>query len=175
MKVEKQKTEESCPRKNSAERERYEGTPTLIGIVGDELVEVQLSSDRMLEYILTPDRAYRQVKANKGSCGIDRMEVEQLLPYLREHKDKLTESLLVGSYRPNPVRRVEIPKDGGKTRQLGIPTVVDRVIQQSIAQVLSLVYEPKFSESSRLPVFSLSRRARAGRTASDCRRPMEYS
>lgn len=142
---------ESCPQRNSAERERYEGAPTLIGIVGDELVEVQPSSDRMLEYILTPDnlnRAYRQVKANKGSGGIDRMEVDQLLPYLREHKEELIESLLGGSYRPNPVRRVEIPKDGGKTRPLGIPTVVDRVIQQSIAQVLSLVYEPKFSDAS---------------------------
>ncbi len=123
----------------------------MLGIVGDELVEVQLSSDRMLEYILTPDnlnRAYRQVKANKGSGGIDRMDTEQLLPYLRAHKDELTESLLGGRYRPNPVRRVEIPKDNGKTRQLGIPTVVDRVIQQSIAQVLSLVYEPQFSDSS---------------------------
>ena len=151
MKGEKQKTEESCPQRNSAEREKYEGAPTLIGIVGDELVEVQLSSDRMLEYILTPDnlnRAYRQVKANKGSGGIDRMDVEQLLPYLREHKDELTESLLGGHYRPNPVRRVEIPKEGGKTRLLGIPTVVDRVVQQSIAQVLSLVYEPKFSDTS---------------------------
>lgn len=123
----------------------------MIGIVGEELVEVQLSTDRMLEYILAPanlNRAYGQVKANKGSGGIDRMDVERLLPYLREHRDELTESLLGGRYRPNPVRRVEIPKDGGKTRQLGIPTVVDRVIQQSIAQVLSLVYEPKFSESS---------------------------
>ena len=123
----------------------------MIGMAGDELVEVQLSSDRMLEYILTPDnlnRAYRQVKANKGSGGIDGMEVEQLLPYLREHKDELIESLLGGRYRPNPVRRVEIPKEGGKTRQLGIPTVVDRVIQQSIAQVLSLVYEPEFSATS---------------------------
>ena len=123
----------------------------MIGIVGDELVEVQLSSDRMLEYILTPDnlnRAYKQVKANKGSGGIDGMEVEQLLPYLREHEEEITESLFGGRYRPNPVRRVEIPKEGGKTRQLGIPTVVDRVIQQSISQVLSLVYEPKFSETS---------------------------
>ena len=105
----------------------------------------------MLEYILTSDnlnRAYRQVKANKGSGGIDGMEVEQLLPYLREHKEEITESLLGGRYRPNPVSRVEIPKEGGKTRQLGIPTVVDRVIQQSIAQVLSLVYEPEFSATS---------------------------
>ena len=123
----------------------------MIGIVGEEFVEVQLSTDRMLEYILTPDnlnRAYRQVKANKGSGGIDGMEVEQLLPYLRAHKEEITESLLGGRYRPNPVKRVGIPKEGGKTRQLGIPTVVDRVIQQSIAQVLSLMYEPKFSERS---------------------------
>ena len=123
----------------------------MIGIVGDELVEVQISSDRMLEYILTPDnlnRAYKQVKANEGSGGIDRMGVEQLLPYRREHKEEIPESLLGGSYRPNPVRRVEIPKEGGKTRQRGRPTVVDRVIQQSISQVLSLVYEPKFSETS---------------------------
>ncbi len=73
----------------------------------------------MLEYILTPDnlnRAYRQVKANKGRGGIDRMEVEKQLPYLREHKGKITESLLNGRYRPNPVRRVEIPKEGGKAR-----------------------------------------------------------
>ena len=151
MKGEKQKTEESGPQRNCAERERYVEAPTLMGIVGDELVEVQLSADRMLEYICTPvnlNRAYRQVKANKGSGGIDRMEVDELLPYLREHKDELTESLLGGRYRPNPVRRVEIPKDNGKTRQLGIPTVVDRVVQQSIAQVLSLIYEPKFSGSS---------------------------
>ena len=151
MKGEKQKTEESYPRKNSSESERYGGAPTLIGIVGAELVEVQLSSDRMLEYILTPDnlnRAYKQVKANKGSGGIDKMGVDELLPYLRAHKDELTESLLGGRYRPNPVRRVEIPKDNGKMRQLGIPTVVDRVVQQSIAQVLSLVYEPKFSDAS---------------------------
>lgn len=136
---------------DSAERKEYEGAQTLMGIVGDELVEVQLSTDRMLEYILTPDnlnRAYRQVKANKGSGGIDRMEVDELLPYLRAHKEEITESLLEGKYRPNPVRRVEIPKENGKTRPLGIPTVVDRVIQQAIAQVLSLVYEPKFSETS---------------------------
>ena len=70
MKVEKPKTTESCPWKNSSESERNVGSPTLIGIVGDELVEVQLLSDRMLEYIITPNnlnRAYKQVKANKGS------------------------------------------------------------------------------------------------------------
>ena len=151
MKEERQKTQESCPQNDSAERESYEGAQTLIGMVGDDLVEVQLMSDRMLEYILTPDnlnRAYKQVKANKGSGGIDKMDVEHLLPYLRSHKVEIVESLLDGKFRPNPVRRVEIPKDGGKMRQLGIPTVVDRVIQQAIAQVLGLVYEPKFSDGS---------------------------
>ena len=151
MKERTQKTMESFPQNDSAERESYEGAQTLIGMVGDDLVEVQLMSDRMLEYILTPDnlnRAYRQVKANKGSGGIDKMDVEQLLPYLRSHKVEIVESLLDGKFHPNPVRRVEIPKDGGKMRQLGIPTVVDRVIQQAIAQVLGLVYEPKFSDGS---------------------------
>ena len=151
MKERTQKTMESFPQNDSAERESYEGAQTLIGMVGDDLVEVQLMSDRMLEYILTPDnlnRAYKQVKANKGSGGIDKMDVEHLLPYLRSHKVEIVESLLDGKFRPNPVRRVEIPKDGGKMRQLGIPTVVDRVIQQAIAQVLGLVYEPKFSDGS---------------------------
>lgn len=151
MKERTQKTMESFPQNDSAERESYDGAQTLIGMVGDDLVEVQLMSDRMLEYILTPDnlnRAYRQVKANKGSGGIDKMDVEHLLPYLRSHKVEIVESLLDGKFRPNPVRRVEIPKEGGKMRQLGIPTVVDRVIQQAIAQVLGLVYEPKFSDGS---------------------------
>ena len=151
MKGTKQKTTESCPRNDSAERKSYVGAQTLIGMVGDDLVEVQLTTDRMLEYILTPvnlNRAYKHVKANRGSGGIDGMDVEQLLPYLRGHKDEIVESLLGGKYRPTPVRRVEIPKEGGKTRQLGIPTVVDRVIQQAIAQVLSKVYEPSFSDGS---------------------------
>lgn len=76
------------------------------------------------------------------------MEVGQLQPYLRAYKEEIIGSLLGGSYRPNPVRRVETPKEGGKTRQLGIPTVVDRVIRQSIARVPFLLYEPKFSETS---------------------------
>ena len=76
------------------------------------------------------------------------MECKELLPYLKLHKDELKSSILNGKYKPQPVRRVEIPKDNGKTRKLGIPTLVDRVIQQSIAQVLSPIYEPQFSEGS---------------------------
>ena len=76
------------------------------------------------------------------------MGVDELLPYLRSHGEELRQSIVDGSYKPNPVRRVEIPKDNGKTRPLGIPTVVDRVIQQAISQVLTPVFEKKFSENS---------------------------
>ena len=85
---------------------------------------------------------------NKGAAGIDRMDCARLLGYLLEHKDALTESIRQRTYRPTPVRRVEIPKDNGKKRLLGIPTVVDRMIQQSIAQVLTPIYERQFSQGS---------------------------
>ncbi|MEG1730001.1 MAG: reverse transcriptase domain-containing protein, partial [Bacteroidaceae bacterium] len=94
------------------------------------------------------NNAYLQVKRNAGACGVDKMEVDELLPYLRQHKEELAKSLMQGTYRPNPVRRVEIPKDNGKKRQLGIPSVVDRVIQQAISQVLTLTYDRTFSNSS---------------------------
>lgn len=105
----------------------------------------------MLEYTLSPpnlNAAYLQVKRNKGAGGVDKMEVESLKDYLVTHKDELITSILRGKYRPNPVRRVEIPKDNGQKRQLGIPTVVDRVVQQAIAQILTPLYEPKFSDHS---------------------------
>ena len=92
--------------------------------------------------------AYKRVISNKGSGGVDNMGLDELLPYLKRHGADLTTSILKGRYKPNPVRRVEIPKDNGKKRQLGIPTLVDRVIQQSLSQVLSSIYEPKFSGSS---------------------------
>jgi group II intron reverse transcriptase/maturase len=92
--------------------------------------------------------AYKRVKKNKGSHGVDGMRVDELLPYLTEHGEELRESILTGKYKPQPVRRVEIPKPGGGVRLLGIPTVVDRVIQQAAAQILSPIYEKKFSDSS---------------------------
>jgi hypothetical protein len=76
------------------------------------------------------------------------MTVEELGPWISEHRDELLQYLRNGSYRPQPVRRVEIPKENGKTRKLGIPTVVDRMIQQAVNQVLSPIYEERFSESS---------------------------
>ena len=85
---------------------------------------------------------------NKGCGGIDKMSCEQLLPWLLTNKDELIRSLMDGSYRPNPVKRVEIPKDNGKMRLLGIPTVVDRMVQQAINQVLTPIYENQFSKTS---------------------------
>lgn len=108
-------------------------------------------TERLLEEILSPEnlnKAYKQVKKNKGAGGIDGMQVDELLPFLKEHGEELRESLRGGKYLPKPVRRVEIPKENGKTRKLGIPTVVDRLIQQAITQVLSPIFEKQFSENS---------------------------
>jgi group II intron reverse transcriptase/maturase len=106
----------------------------------------------MLEQILERDnlnRAYLRVRRNHGAGGVDGMSVEELGAYLAAHKDEIRQAVLGGKYRPSPVLRVEIPKDDGKkTRPLGIPTAVDRVIQQAIAQMLTPVYDPKFVETS---------------------------
>lgn len=137
--------------KNSTECECYDGVQTVIGIAENHLVEVNFTTEHLMEYIFSPgnlNNAYLQVKRNAGAGGVDKMEVEDILPYLRQHKDELIKSLMQGTYRPNPVRRVEIPKDDGKKRQLGIPSVVDRLIQQSISQVLTLIYDRTFSNSS---------------------------
>ena len=93
-------------------------------------------------------RALRRVQGNKGSAGIDGMTTGTLADYLRQEWPRLREELLGGSYRPQAVRRVEIPKPEGGMRQLGIPTVVDRFIQQALLQVRSPLYEPTFSPHS---------------------------
>jgi len=106
---------------------------------------------KLLEKILDRDnmnRALKRVKANKGKPGIDGMTVDELLPFLKENWDQIKQALMDGTYRPQPVRRVEIPKPDGGVRLLGIPTVLDRLIQQGIAQVLSPIYEGEFSENS---------------------------
>jgi RNA-directed DNA polymerase len=93
-------------------------------------------------------KAWKQVKANKGAPGVDGMTVEEFPEYVFRHWVRIKASLLEGTYTPSPVKRVEIPKESGGTRALGIPTVVDRVIQQAISQVLTPVFDPHFSEHS---------------------------
>src|SRR5690625_1648267 len=94
-------------------------------------------------------RALRRVQANQGAPGVDGMTVDERLPYLHLEWPRIKGELLNGTYKPAPVRTVEIPKPGGKgTRMLGIPTAVDRLIQQALHQVLSPIFEPHFSESS---------------------------
>jgi len=94
------------------------------------------------------NQAYRKVKANRGAAGIDGMTVDELAAWIAVHKDELIASLLDGTYQPQTVRGVEIPKPNGGTRQLGIPTVVDRLVQQAILQVLEPMLDPTFSDSS---------------------------
>ena len=93
-------------------------------------------------------KALHRVERNKGAAGVDRMTVGELRPYLKAQWPKIKEELLEGRYQPRPVRQVEIPKRSGGMRQLGIPTVVDRLIQQALHQVLSSLFDPGFSESS---------------------------
>ena len=109
-------------------------------------------TNNLLDLILRKDnlnKAYKQVKSNKGAGGIDGMQVDELLPYLRENQDTLIQEIRTGKYKPNPVRRVEIPKETkGEVRRLGVPTVVDRVIQQAITRELTPIYEERFSDNS---------------------------
>ena len=140
-----------CPQRDRSETEWYEGVQTFMWICEDNIVEVPFDKEHLFEQILSPanlNRAYKAVIGNKGCGGIDNMSCEQLFSWLIANKDALIRSLMDGSYRPNPVKRVEIPKDNGKMRLLGIPTVVDRLVQQAINQVLSPIYEKQFSRRS---------------------------
>ena len=132
------------PQRAKTESEWYVGAQTCVWMVEDNVVEVPFDRAHLLEAILSPEnlnKAYKSVIRNKGCGGIDRMSCDELLPWLLANKKSLICSLLDGSYRPNPVLRVEIPKDNGKMRQLGIPTVVDRLVQQAINQVLTPIYD----------------------------------
>lgn len=107
--------------------------------------------DTLLNELLSGDNlkiAKQRIKKNKGASGIDGMEVKELDEYLSKHLDEIKEQIRNKKYSPKPVKRVEIPKPDGGVRNLGVPTVVDRFVQQAIAQVLTPIYEPKFSESS---------------------------
>jgi RNA-directed DNA polymerase len=108
----------------------------------EELLQAVLDSDNLW-------RAWHRVKANNGAPGIDGVTIEDFPAYARQHWPRVREQLHSGRYQPQPVRRAEIAKrDGSGMRQLGIPTVTDRVVQQAIAQVLTPIFDPTFSESS---------------------------
>lgn len=155
----------SSSQKQGLQKTSYEGYPPRVGLEIQEITEAhsldmaepsgktksETHTDNLLERIVQRDnmnKAMKRVIKNKGSHGIDGMKIEDLRPYLMEHGKALVQQILAGEYEPQPVRRVDIPKPDGGTRGLGIPVLVDRVIQQAIAQVLSEIYEPIFSESS---------------------------
>lgn len=132
--------------RDSVEREEYDKARS----TGRQEAREQDGAD-LLEKILDREnlnRAYKQVRSNKGAPGIDGMSVEEALPWLQENRTELLESIRQGKYQPQPVRRKEIPKPDGGVRKLGIPTVIDRLIQQAIAQKLQPIYEPLFSAGS---------------------------
>ena len=128
-------------RMNSA---KNEGRQTL-----KALAEEGTLTKHLMEKICEPsnlNQAYKRVKANRGAAGVDGMTIDDLLGWIAKHKESLIESLLTGSYQPQPVLGIEIPKPGNKGfRQLGIPSVVDRLVQQAIYQVLEPILDPTFS------------------------------
>lgn len=131
----------------SAEHEEYAGVSSVIARKGSE----QGGASDLLEEILSKRNlfeAYKKVKEKKGSPGIDGMTVHTVLPWLQEHVEELRQSIRDGKYKPAPVRRVVIPKPDGGERKLGIPTVIDRIIQKAIAQSLTPIYEPHFADES---------------------------
>ena len=137
-----------CLQRDSTECKEYAGAQSA---GRPEAGETEVREPRLLERILFRDnmnRAYKRVKANKGAPGVDGMTVEEALPWLKEHGRELTDSILQGKFKPDPVRRKEIPKPDGGVRKLGIPSVKDRIIQQAIAQMLMPIYESLFAEGS---------------------------
>ena len=141
-----------CLQKISVEQRGYAGAFARLSIPENNTTITTLQTNDLLEMVVHRDnlnKAFKRVKSNKGAGGIDGMSVDELLPYLKENQVRLVQQIREGKYKPNPVRRVEIPKEEkGETRKLGVPTVVDRVFQQAIAQVLTPIYEKQFSENS---------------------------
>ena len=143
--------QEDCLQEIRVEPRGNVGVPSISSMPERKRDGVNEYASGLLEKILHRDNmnlAYKRVKANKGSHGVDGMTVNELLQYLKQNGNQLRQSIMEGAYKPQPVRRVEIPKSDGGKRLLGIPTVVDRVIQQAIAQVLTPIYEMQFSANS---------------------------
>lgn len=150
----KQKTsQEGCPVKSRVEPEGIQGAQSVTAASEDRRNNGNeyASNSNLLERIVDSENlnlAYKRVKANRGSHGVDGMKVDELLLHLKQHGQAIREAILAGNYIPAPVRRVEIAKPDGGVRLLGIPTVQDRIIQQAIAQVLTPIFDPEFSEHS---------------------------
>ena len=122
----------------SAEQKEYAEVSAHQRIAENNDIITDFQTDRLMEKILSNDnlnQAYKKVKSNKGAGGVDGMEIKELDGYIRENWDSIREQIRKREYHPQPVRRVEIPKPNGSRRKLGIPTVMDRVIQQEIAGV----------------------------------------
>ena len=139
-------TQVSCPGKDRVEPESTPGVPSIPLRATDRKDGADLF-ERILERN-NLNRAYKQVKRNGGAPGIDGMTIDKLLEYLHEHKESFLESLRNETYRPLPVKRVEIPKPDGGVRLLGVPAMIDRMIQQAISQVIMPIFEKEFSENS---------------------------
>ena len=138
----------SCSQRNSPEGKKYVRAHRSFNRIWKERNSAQPD---LLEKILDKDnlnRAYKRVKANKGAPGIDGMTIDEAFLWLKEHNHELIERIKSGHYTPSPVRRKEIPKPDGGMRKLGIPTVIDRIIQQAMAQQMMPIFEPLFSDGS---------------------------
>src|ERR1700753_4365651 len=134
--------------RSEAPRTSVEGTEASTGKRGTESPAI---AEQLMEEVCEREnckQALKRVKANKGSAGVDGMTVHQLPEYLKQHWPAIREQLLSGSYKPQPVRRVEIPKPDGGVRKLGIPTVLDRFVQQAVMQVLQRKWDRTFSDHS---------------------------
>lgn len=151
QRLQKTSYKEDCPWQVGVELQGTMGVHSVSTAFEGGRDDGKFNTDRLLEKILDSNNlrlAFKRVKANKGSHGVDGMKVDELPQFLKRNVGTLKSSILEGTYRPMPVRRVEIPKPDGGIRLLGIPTVVDRMVQQSIAQVLSPIFENTFSDNS---------------------------
>ena len=140
-----------CRKSTRLIKDNSESENKLAGHSHDKINSKENTKNELIEKILHRDNlneAFKRVKSNKGTAGIDGITTEELLEHLKENKDKILGQIRARKYKPKAVKRVQIPKSNGKKRNLGIPTTTDRVIQQAIAQILSPIYENKFSENS---------------------------
>lgn len=146
------KINRDLPEEDGAELRSTLGESSFASALPDEKDRITMDTSKLLEKVIDRNNlnlAFKRVKKNGGSHGVDGMKVEELLPHLKQHGEQIKRDLLEGKYRPQPVRRVEIPKpNGGGVRLLGIPAVVDRMLQQAIAQVLTPIFEKEFSDYS---------------------------